>query len=118
MDTPQLTRAQLTRALAELAAPGVDAVLGAAADGGYWIIGLKAADEGVFEGIPMSSPRTCAEQRARLATLGMRVAELERLRDVDTIEDARAVAAEAPRTRFAAALGALRYGTRPIASTA
>jgi rSAM/selenodomain-associated transferase 1 len=118
MDTPQLTRAQLTRAIGRLAAPGVDAVLGRADDGGYWTIGLEAPDERVFDGVPMSSPRTCEAQRVRLASLGMRVTELEALRDVDTIEDARAVAAEAPRTRFATALAGLRYGTRPIASTA
>jgi hypothetical protein len=55
----------------------------------------------------MSAPGTAAAQRARLAELGLSVAELAPLRDVDTIEDARAVAAAAPAGRFAAALGAL-----------
>jgi rSAM/selenodomain-associated transferase 1 len=104
MDTPQLTGAQLTHALDVLATPGVDAVLGPAADGGYWTIGLRGADDRVFDGVPMSSSRTCVAQRARLDALGMRVVELEELRDVDTIDDAWAVAAEAPRTGFAATL--------------
>jgi hypothetical protein len=37
----------------------------------------------------------------------MRVAELESLRDVDTIEDARVVASESPVTRFAGELAQL-----------
>ena len=54
----------------------------------------------------MSEPRTGAAQRRRLLALGLRTALLPELRDVDTIADARAVAAAAPRTRFAAALAA------------
>ena len=108
MDTPQLTPALLEAALARLAAPGTDAVLGPAPDGGYWAIGLRAPDPEVFAGVPMSSAGTAAAQRERLAHLGLTVGELEALRDVDTFADARAVAAQAPGTRFAAAVGALR----------
>jgi rSAM/selenodomain-associated transferase 1 len=104
MDTPQLTPALLAHATRRLSAPGVDAVLGPALDGGYWTIGLRAPDPAVFEGVPMSSPRTCAVQRRRLGQLGMSVGSLPRLRDVDTIEDARVVAREHPRTEFAAVL--------------
>ena len=56
----------------------------------------------------MSEPGTAAAQRARLAALGLSVAELPRLRDVDTIDDVGAVAAAAPHGRFAAAVAALR----------
>ena len=55
----------------------------------------------------MSVASTCAEQRRRLAELGLHVHELPVLRDVDTIGDAHAVARHAPHTRFARALGAL-----------
>jgi hypothetical protein len=61
----------------------------------------------VFDGVPMSSEQTGAAQRARLAELGLRTAGLPALRDVDTIEDAVAVARERPNTRFAAALRGL-----------
>jgi len=106
MDTPQLETEALEAGLAELEAPGgAGAVIGDADDGGYWVIGLRAADPRVFEGVPMSEPTTGAAQRARLAELGLTVAELPPLLDVDTIEDAREVAAGAPATRFAAALG-------------
>ena len=104
MDTPQLTRALLADALERLDEPAIDAVLGPTQDGGYWAIGLAAPDPGVFEGIAMSTPQTGADQRARLAELGLRTAQLATLRDVDTFDDATTVAALAPWTRFAATL--------------
>lgn len=105
MDTPQLTPALLDAGLAALA--DADAVFGAALDGGYWGIGLRRPDPAVFRGVPMSESTTGLAQRVRLAALGLRTAILPPLLDVDTIEDARAVAAAAPGTRFAAALGEL-----------
>jgi uncharacterized protein len=102
MDTPQLRAPQVSAGLAAL--ERADAVLGPATDGGYWAIGLRDPDRAVFAGVPMSEPRTGAVQRARLAGLGLRTAELPALRDVDDIADARAVAAAAPRSRFAQAL--------------
>lgn len=103
MDTPQLTPALLRLAAGRLREPEVDAVLGPAMDGGYWTIGLRCPDPAAFEGVPMSSPETCAAQRARLGELGLRIAELPALRDVDTIDDAAAVASERPGTRFGTA---------------
>jgi hypothetical protein len=104
MDTPQVTRDDLARGLERLAAPGVDAVLGPAADGGYWAIGLREAQPRAFLGVPMSTAWTGRAQHARLRRLGLRVALLPALRDVDRIADARAVAALAPAGRFARAL--------------
>jgi uncharacterized protein len=105
MDTPQLGPRLLDDGLAAL--EQADAVLGLAADGGYWGIGLRRADARVFRGVPMSAADTGAVQRARLEALGLRTAMLPPLRDVDTIADARAVARAAPRSRFAAALTAI-----------
>jgi len=105
MDTPQVTP--------ELLGAGLDAVrdgdaaFGAALDGGYWGIGLREPDARVFEDVPMSEDNTGAVQRARLAILGLQTAALPPLRDIDTIEDARAVAREAPGSRLAAALEAI-----------
>ncbi len=100
MDTPQLTRALLCAVLDRLAAS--DAVLGPTTDGGYWTVGLREPDPQAFAGVPMSTAGTGAAQLARLTQLGLRTARLEPLRDVDTYEDAAAVAALAPWTRFAA----------------
>lgn len=113
MDTPQLTVPTLERAAARLTESGIDAVLGPAYDGGYWSIGLRRPDRAVFAGVPMSSRATCHRQRRRLRALGLRVAELETVRDFDTIDDALAVAERCPGSRFARQLAAVRW---PVAA--
>jgi hypothetical protein len=105
MDTPQVSPPRLERALRTLRSH--PAALGPAVDGGYWAIGLQRSDPGALRGVPMSSSHTLATQRIRLRSLGLAVAELETLRDVDTFEDALAVAEQAPGTRFARLLGSL-----------
>lgn len=107
MDTPQITPAILDRALATLTHDDHDAVLGPAGDGGYWAIGFNRPQPTAFQGVPMSTPETGDAQLARLRALGLRVALLETLCDVDTITDAVAVARRAPSTRFARALEAV-----------
>ena len=97
MDTPQLTPGLLT-----VDWEGTDAWFGAAADGGFWGLGLRVPDAALVRGVPMSTADTGAVQQARLHAAGLRVAELPRLRDVDTAADAVAVACQAPLTRFAA----------------
>ncbi|HWF36806.1 MAG TPA: TIGR04282 family arsenosugar biosynthesis glycosyltransferase [Solirubrobacteraceae bacterium] len=111
MDTPQLTPALLTQGIGSLHSE--DAVLGPTLDGGYWCIGLTKPNTTVFTGVPMSSHSTCIRQRTRLHHLGLRTHELPLLRDVDTIEDAHAVAALAPASRFAEAVAATRARPRP-----
>jgi hypothetical protein len=105
MDTPQVTPALLSQGLA--AVERGETAFGAAPDGGYWAIGLPRPDRRVFHGIPMSRPDTGTRQRERLVELGLNICDLPPLRDVDTFADARAVAAAAPATRFAAALAGL-----------
>jgi uncharacterized protein len=108
MDTPQLSASLLDEAARRLTEPGTDAVLGPALDGGYWTIGLRRPDPSVFSGVPMSRPDTFAAQWRRLESLRLRTALLPSLRDVDTIEDAEAVARSCPESEFAAAFGMLR----------
>ena len=105
MDTPQVTPALIRAGLRALATH--DAAFGPAADGGYWGIGLRRPRRAVFTGVPMSEPHTGAVQRRRLDALGLRTAVLPTLLDVDTIAAARAVAADAPASRFAATLAEL-----------
>lgn len=99
MDTPQVTPELLGAGLDFTAC---DAWFGPAEDGGFWALGLAAPDPALLRGVPMSVPETGAVQRARLVASGLRVRDLPLLRDVDTATDARAVAEEAPGTRFAA----------------
>lgn len=107
MDTPQVTSELLDDGLVRLVEPGIEAVIGGASDGGYWAIGLRRPDRRALRGVPMSVASTGEAQRARLRELGLRVHELPALRDVDRFEDALAVAASAPSTRFAATLAAI-----------
>jgi glycosyltransferase A (GT-A) superfamily protein (DUF2064 family) len=110
-DTPQVTPALLTRALAAISRPEVDAVLGPTDDGGFWVLGLRRPDARALVGVPMSDPNTLTAQRERLRERGLVVEELLRLRDVDDMADARAVAETIPGSRFAAALAAVEGGT-------
>lgn len=109
MDTPQLSVDLLVEGVRALADPQVDAVLGPASDGGYWCIGLREPRADALVGVPMSVRETCRRQRDRLRSLDLRVRELGRLRDVDRIDDALAVAATIPRSRFAAAVTRLPW---------
>ena len=102
MDSPQVSAELLELALGQLQSH--PAVLGPAEDGGYWAIGLRRADPNALLGVPMSSPHTLTAQRIRLRALGLSIGELPTLRDVDTFDDAVAVAAAAPGTRFARVL--------------
>ncbi|GLX01126.1 DUF2064 domain-containing protein [Microtetraspora sp. NBRC 16547] len=110
MDTPQVAPELLA-----VEWDGVDAWFGPAVDGGFWALGLRAPDPDLVRGVPVSRPDTGAAQLRRLREAGLRVAELPLLRDVDTAEDAAAVAALAPGTRFAACVGriAAAHGGRP-----
>ncbi|MEV0241168.1 DUF2064 domain-containing protein [Streptomyces sp. NPDC050674] len=106
MDTPQVTPDLLCVDFS-----GCDAWFGPAEDGGFWALGLASADPALLRGVPMSVPVTGAVQRARLTAAGLRVRDLPLLRDVDTAADAHAVAALAPRGRFAARLARCPAGT-------
>lgn len=109
MDTPQLTVADLLRALDALEV--ADAALGPATDGGYWTIGFRACEElevgPLFAGVPMSTPATFAAQRDRLCHHRLTVATLATMTDADDLASADVVAAQAPHSRFARALAAV-----------
>lgn len=106
MDTPQIRAALLADAADALTAAGTDAVLGPAADGGWWALGLRdPAHADALRGVQMSTPHTGADTLAALRSRGLSVAALPALCDVDTAADAWAVAAQCPPAgRFARAV--------------
>ncbi|MEU4639414.1 DUF2064 domain-containing protein [Micromonospora sp. NPDC023814] len=107
MDTPQLTPARLAAAVRRLA--DAEAVLGRAADGGWWALGLRDPRQAVaLRGVPMSTPRTGRSTWSALTGRGLRTMPLPVLRDVDDWSDARAVAAATPGSRFARQVAAVR----------
>ncbi len=117
-DTPQVSPALLQEATEQLVAGPVasepsalgriDAVLGLATDGGWWALGVHdATDACVVRTVAPSCADTGARTLAALRARGLRVAMLPELRDVDTMPDARAVAAQVPGSRFARAVAAV-----------
>jgi len=90
MDTPQLTAADLLEVAA--ASSAGNAVLGPAADGGWWVLALddpRAAAS--LADVPMSRADTYLRTRAALEQVGQKVVVTRMLRDVDTVADADAV---------------------------
>lgn len=84
-DCPALSSQHLQRAARLLA--DHDVVLGPAHDGGYVLIGLKAPQPALFEGIAWGSDAVLAATRARIGAAGLRCAELDPLPDLDTAAD-------------------------------
>jgi uncharacterized protein len=101
MDTPQVTAELLADAALPLISGEADACLGPAADGGYWLLGLRAPDWSLLRGVPMSRSDTGRVQLSRLMDAGLRVARLPELTDMDHAEDAARIAAEVTGSRFA-----------------
>jgi uncharacterized protein len=85
-DTPDLPPDHLAEAARALE-DGADLVLGPAADGGYYLVGLRRPTPALFEHIEWSSPRTRAQTLAAAARLGLRVALLPEWYDVDEPDD-------------------------------
>lgn len=106
MDTPQVTPGLLAGVADGLSE--VDAVLGPAHDGGWWALALRDPHAAtILAQVPMSRPDTGELTYRALVRQGLSVALGPVLRDVDTIEDVREVAAACPASRFAAAAAGL-----------
>lgn len=97
-DCPGIDRGLIRDAFAAL--DDHDVVLGPARDGGYYLIGMKALHEGLFQGISWSSPAVLRETTARADAEGLSYRSLRTLRDVDTVADAHAVGLMAPPRRL------------------
>ena len=100
-DVPTLPIAHYRQALIQL--DDHDVVLGPALDGGYYLIGLRRPASTLFIEIPWSTDRVLAMTREKADNLGLRQALWEPWRDIDTIDDLRALiddcAADAKRPR-------------------
>ena len=108
MDTPQVTAEVLVECAQEL--QGADAVLGLAADGGWWVLGVSdAAIADCLRAVPMSQPDTGALTLAALYAKGIDVRLVAELVDVDTVDDLDAVRRMcATNSRFVRATRAVR----------
>jgi rSAM/selenodomain-associated transferase 1 len=84
-DLPTLPLSHLTGAFSIL--DRKPAVLGPSLDGGYFLIGLRSLQPGLFEGIAWGSRQVLGQTVDRINRLGLAVECLEPWYDVDTAED-------------------------------
>ncbi len=92
-DVPDLSATLLCQAFAALREH--DVVLGPAADGGYYLIGMKRNQPELFAGMDWGTGRVRAQTRAAISRQGLSVAELPQRNDVDRPEDTIALRADA-----------------------
>jgi uncharacterized protein len=84
-DSPTLPNAVLVEAARALRRPGDRVVLGPAADGGYYLIGLKRPHRRLFEDIAWSTADVLRQTRERAASLGLETFSLPGWYDVDDL---------------------------------
>lgn len=82
-DSPTVPAAVFAEAVAALARPGDRVVLGPSHDGGYYLIGLKAAHPAPFSEITWSTGKVAEETRRRCHEARIEVVELPLWYDVD-----------------------------------
>ena len=104
-DSPTVPAVAYEQAVAALARPGDRVVLGPSHDGGYYLIGLKAAHSAPFENITWSTSTVADETRQRCHEASLEVVDLPLWYDVDDQETLTLLQAE------------LLGGTRPSFST-
>ncbi len=95
-DCPDIAGDHIARAFALLGEN--DAVLGPAADGGFYVLGLRRYEPGLFDGVEYSQADTASQLAAALAEKGYTVdsKSLPVLQDIDERED---FAGMTPQTR-------------------
>jgi rSAM/selenodomain-associated transferase 1 len=85
-DVPHVPAESLAVA-SEALATGTDVVLGPAEDGGYYLIGLQAALDGLFAGIGWGGSGVLAATMERAARLGLRTRLVAPTFDLDEVAD-------------------------------
>jgi len=84
-DCPGLTAALLRQAFGQLATH--DLVVGPATDGGYYLLGMNSLHPALFANKPWSTAAVLPATLADARRLGLRVAQLPTLADVDSAHD-------------------------------
>jgi rSAM/selenodomain-associated transferase 1 len=93
-DSPTLPTAFLVETAEVLAQPGDRAVLGPSTDGGYYLLGLKAAHRRMFDDITWSTERVAGETLQRAREIGLEVHILPAWYDIDDVDGLRRAEAE------------------------
>jgi len=86
-DSPDLPRSVITRAFERLSDDSVDVVIGPAADGGYYLVGMKQDHPELFEDIPWGTGDVLLRTLGKAQDLGVETALLTEWNDIDTFQD-------------------------------
>lgn len=70
-----------------------EVVIGPAADGGYWMIGVRNAEPEIFTNISWSTDQVLGQTFDKIKKLGLNCFQLRTLEDVDDLESWERVAA-------------------------
>lgn len=84
-DIPLLDTGTISQAFSLLT--GCDVVIGPAADGGYYLIGLKQPIDAIFRGIHWSSQHTLAQTIQTANSKNFTLMQLDKKKDIDTFAD-------------------------------
>lgn len=84
-DVPQIGGATLRQAHFEMIRG--NNVLGPAADGGFYLLGLQRTDDAMFDGVRWGGRDVCEQVLRQSAALGVTFTQLSELRDIDTPDD-------------------------------
>jgi uncharacterized protein len=112
-DSPTLPPDYLANAIKMLRGPGDRMVLGPAADGGYYLIGLKQPHSHLFADIAWGTATVAQTTRLRAAEVGLAVLELPEWYDIDDAESLGWLRAE-----IAGSPGRFRNGGKALATRA
>lgn len=93
-DSPTLPTALLVETADLLAQPGDRAVLGPSTDGGYYLLGLKAAHRRMFEDIAWSTEHVAVQTLERAREIKLDLHMLPPWYDIDDVEDLRRLNSE------------------------
>ena len=93
-DSPTLPTSLLIDTATILARPGDRAVIGPSTDGGYYLLGLKAAHRRLFEDIDWSTERVARQTLERAREIGLPVHVLPAWYDVDELDALKLLHAE------------------------
>jgi len=85
VDIPELHREIVRDAFSKL--DKADVVIGPALDGGYYLIGMKALHERIFQGISWSTDKVLGQTILAVEALNVKWDAVATLSDVDTLED-------------------------------
>jgi uncharacterized protein len=84
-DCPDISRTIVNRGFTLLDTHNI--VLGPAHDGGYYLIGLRRPEPGLFYGVGWGTERVLQQTLDKINDAGLTAALLPQLRDIDRIED-------------------------------